>query len=137
MGCDVRYRYRDLFRKYLFVGQSQGALVGRFASRQCIPLGHLGAVGALENGGNGVQRGCSWAVYAPFFSYSLYSIGIARKVDSDLEMRNDATIRIVQQFSSSRIEYSRVGCRECSVRRLVEWFWGYAPGVFLVLLPSL
>lgn len=49
VGCDVRYR--DRFRKYLFVGQSQGAPIGRFASRQCIPLG---ALGAGEDGGKEV-----------------------------------------------------------------------------------
>ena len=49
VGCEVRYR--DRFRKYLVVGLSQGALIGRFASRQCIPLGHLRG----EDGGSTVN----------------------------------------------------------------------------------
>jgi hypothetical protein len=51
-GCDVRDR--DRFRKYLDGGQSQGALIGRFASRQCIPLGALG--GLEERMGVSVRR---------------------------------------------------------------------------------
>lgn len=51
VGCDGRYR--DQFGKYLVVGQWQGALIGRFASRQCIPLGHK----REEYGGKGSGNG--------------------------------------------------------------------------------